>query len=72
VNSSTTIQEQHANLVRANFEGANLSGANLKGANLKGAENFTPIQVKQARNWEKANYDKGFRAKLGLPPELGK
>ena len=37
--------------------------------NLKGAKNITIEQVQSAKNWNKAKYDKDFRAKLGLPPE---
>ncbi|MEI2577242.1 nSTAND1 domain-containing NTPase [Scytonema sp. PRP1] len=45
---------------------ANLSGANLSGANLSGAKNLIPKQVKSAKYWQLAEYDKEFRAKLGL------
>lgn len=36
--------------------------------NLKNAINLTPEQVKQASNWEKAEYDPQLRKQLGLPP----
>ncbi|MDM9582861.1 pentapeptide repeat-containing protein [Nostoc sp. GT001] len=71
-----------ANLSGADFYNANLKGADLAYqlditdlgnelgvANLSGAKNLTPEQVKSAKNWEQAIYDKEFRAKLGLPPE---
>lgn len=62
-----------ANLSSANFKGANLCSANLSGADLKaaylsGVEDLTPEQVKQAKNWEKAEYHEELRAKLDLPP----
>ena len=41
----------------------------IKCTNFIKAVNLTPEQVKSAKNWEKAKYDKEFRAKLGLPPE---
>ncbi|WP_292732583.1 pentapeptide repeat-containing protein [Nostoc sp. JL31] len=56
----------------ANLRYANLSSADLSGANLSYAKNLTPEQVKSAENWDKAKYDKDFRAKLGLPPEPAK
>ncbi|MDZ8108497.1 MAG: pentapeptide repeat-containing protein [Nostoc sp. DedQUE12a] len=72
----------NANLSGANLHNANLNGVDLAYqyglsdlgnefgvANLSGAKNLTPEQVKSAKNWEKAIYDKEFRAKFGLPPE---
>ncbi|HEY9829494.1 MAG TPA: pentapeptide repeat-containing protein [Stenomitos sp.] len=64
-----------AKLFKANFSEANLSEANfgsagLTEANLKGVKNLTPEQIKEARNWEKANYDPDFREQLGLPPKF--
>jgi uncharacterized protein YjbI with pentapeptide repeats len=38
-------------------------------ANFIGAQNLTPEQVKSAKNWEKACYDRELRIKLNLPPE---
>ena len=58
-----------ANLTRARLIGANLTGAILTGAILTGAKGITPEQIKQARDWQKAHYDDGFRKQLGLPPE---
>ncbi len=72
-----------ANLSGAYLSDANLYSANLKGAELgctmidgfekctdfRGAKNLTPEQVKKAKNWEKAIYDKEFRKLLGLPPQ---
>ncbi|BAY80094.1 pentapeptide repeat-containing protein (plasmid) [Nostoc linckia NIES-25] len=62
----------HADLSGANFIRANLSDANLYGAALIDVKNLTPEQVKTAKNWEYAEYDKDFLAKLGLPPEPAK
>ncbi|MEH1949509.1 MAG: pentapeptide repeat-containing protein [Nostoc sp.] len=58
-----------ADLINTNFSGANLIDANLIDADFSYAKNLTPEQVKSAKNWDKAKYDKDFRAKLGLPPE---
>jgi uncharacterized protein YjbI with pentapeptide repeats/energy-coupling factor transporter ATP-binding protein EcfA2 len=69
-----------AYLYKANFHKAKLRGANFKNANLRGAkfwdkeldrkaENITPEQIKQAKNWEEAVYSPEFRKKLGLSPE---
>ncbi|GAB1538405.1 hypothetical protein NUACC21_10660 [Scytonema sp. NUACC21] len=72
-----------ASLKGADLKGADLSSTDLIDAefgcaknlfgiiectNLKNAKNLTPEQVKQAKNWEKAEYDPEFRKKLGLPP----
>ena len=57
------------NLIDANLIDAKLIDADLSGAYLINAKNLTPQQVKSAKNWEKAKYDKDFRTKLGLPPE---
>ncbi|MEH2268145.1 MAG: pentapeptide repeat-containing protein [Nostoc sp.] len=71
----------NADLRGADLRGADLRGADLRGAdlrsdlsggNLSSAKNLTPEQVKSAKNWEYAKYDKDFRAKLGLPPEPAK
>ncbi|MFN6478030.1 pentapeptide repeat-containing protein [Nostoc sp. DedQUE07] len=61
-----------ADLRGADLRGADLSGADLSGADLSYAKNLTSEQVKAAKNWDKAKYDKDFRAKLGLPPEPAK
>jgi uncharacterized protein YjbI with pentapeptide repeats len=37
--------------------------------NFTGAKNITIKQIKSAKNWEQAEYDKDFRKKLGLPSE---
>jgi uncharacterized protein YjbI with pentapeptide repeats/energy-coupling factor transporter ATP-binding protein EcfA2 len=55
-----------ANLSNANLSGADLSNADLIDANLRGAQNLTPEQVKVARNWEQAIYNKEFCQQLGL------
>ncbi|MDZ8136122.1 MAG: pentapeptide repeat-containing protein [Nostoc sp. DedQUE04] len=59
-----------ANLSYADLSDANLSYADLSGTDLSGAKNLTYKQVKSATNWKYARYDKNFRTKLGLPPEL--
>ncbi len=38
-------------------------------ANFIGAKNLTAEQVKSAKNWEKACYDRELRIKLNLPPD---
>ncbi|MBD2527973.1 pentapeptide repeat-containing protein [Nostoc sp. FACHB-133] len=58
-----------ANLSRADLSRAYLGGADLGGANLSSVQNITPEQVKFAKNWEEAEYDKELRSQLGLPPE---
>jgi uncharacterized protein YjbI with pentapeptide repeats len=63
-----------ANLDWADMSGAdlflaNLSGANLNEANLSRAKLIFPKQIKKARNWKAAHYDKDFRKKLESPPE---
>ena len=66
---------QKANLFDANLQEANLIGANLQGANLGTDLTFGTIrdltapQVKQAKNWELAFYNKDFLKELGLPPD---
>ena len=72
-----------ANLLNANLTGANLREAKLAEvnladaileeaglfcANLSKAKNLTIEQVKSARNWKTAIYDKNFQQKLGLQP----
>ncbi len=58
-----------ASFYYANFYNASLNGANLYRAILFDATDIAPEQIKQAKNWQKANYDDGFRKQLGLPPE---
>ncbi|BAY27644.1 pentapeptide repeat-containing protein [Calothrix sp. NIES-2100] len=58
--------------IGADLRDANLTNADLSYTNLRYAKNLTPEQVKSAKNWDKAIYDKDFRAKLGLPPEPAK
>ena len=55
-----------ANLYRAGLSGANLGGANLIGADLSGVKNIDPEQIKQANNWELAQFDEEMKEKLGL------
>ncbi|OKH41677.1 hypothetical protein FACHB389_04055 [Nostoc calcicola FACHB-389] len=61
-----------ADLSLAILSSADLSLAILSSANLSNAKYLTPEQVKSAKYWDKAIYDKDFRAKLGLPPEPAK
>ena len=56
-------------LGQSNLSSAQLGNADLTGAILTGAKGITPEQIKQARDWQKAHYDDGFRKQLGLPPE---
>ena len=63
------ILNYFADLYFANLTGVKLKGADLTDANLTGAKGITPEQIKQARDWQKAHYDDGFRKQLGLPPE---
>ena len=58
-----------ANLSGPDLRLANLRGADLSFADLRGVKNLTVEQVKSAKNWKQAKYDKDFRTKLGLPPE---
>jgi uncharacterized protein YjbI with pentapeptide repeats len=58
----------NTSLFRANLSDANLSGADLSDADLRGAK-LTPLQVKQAQNFETAEYDDNFRQQLDLPPK---
>ncbi|MDZ8029487.1 pentapeptide repeat-containing protein [Nostoc sp. DedSLP04] len=58
-----------ANLIDADLSGADLSGADLSYADFRGVRNLTVKQVKSAKNWKQAKYDKDFRTKLGLPPK---
>lgn len=58
-----------ANLRGANLKGINLNGADLESATLSNAININPDRIKSAQNWEKAEYDDDFRAKLGLSSE---
>jgi uncharacterized protein YjbI with pentapeptide repeats len=67
-----------ANLSEANLRDADLSGALLLGALLLGADltkakleanvrEVMPSQIRIAKNWESAFYDKGILEGLGLP-----
>ena len=64
-----------ADLTSADLNSANLSGAQIgclkksECTNLTNTKNLTLEQVKSAKNWQKAKYDKDFRIKLGLPPQ---
>jgi uncharacterized protein YjbI with pentapeptide repeats len=58
-----------ANLYRAHLEGAILSEADLERADLQGATGLSASQIKAAKNWEMAFYDRGFLEVLGLPPD---
>lgn len=74
-----------ADLVRADFQAAKLDGTNFSFARLDGAKfseatfnnktNFAyatgldPNEIKNAKNWEQAQFDAEFMKKLGLPSE---
>lgn len=75
----TSADLSNSSLEKANLSEANLINANLKHADLKNtilndanientdfqnAFNLTPEQVKSTKNWEKAKYDRDFRAAL--------
>jgi uncharacterized protein YjbI with pentapeptide repeats len=65
------IKNADLDLCWANLQGANLNGARMEnvdilGADLRGARNITVEQIKEAKNWEQAIYDKDFRQALGL------
>jgi len=57
---------QDADLSQANLSGANIDGADLLRANFQGTKSLKPDQVKRAKNWGQAKYDKDFREQLGL------
>ncbi|MEH2211716.1 nSTAND1 domain-containing NTPase [Nostoc sp.] len=59
-------------LSRTDLFNSDLSNTNLKNAVFIGIKNLTPEQVKAAKNWDKAKYDKDFRIKLGLPAQPAK
>ncbi|MBD2505304.1 pentapeptide repeat-containing protein [Anabaena azotica] len=66
-----------ARLNKADFRHTKLgyvdfTNADLTDANFCYAHNLTPEQIKKAKNWEKAKYDKEFCAKLGLTSEPAK
>ena len=69
---------EKVDLFDANLQEANLSRANLRGANLGTDLTFgrirdlTAPQVKKAKNWELAFYEKDFLKVLGLPPDHNK
>lgn len=60
---------QSANLQGANLRGANLQGADIAGANFRAARNLSVEQIKSAKNWQKASYDRKLGTKLGLLPQ---
>ncbi len=72
------VNFRDANLTVANLQEANLSRAHLRGANLGTDLTFgrirdlTAPQVKKAKNWELAFYEKDFLKELGLPPDHNK
>ncbi|MEH1773876.1 nSTAND1 domain-containing NTPase [Nostoc sp.] len=59
-------------LSRTNLFNTDLSNTNLNNAVFISIKNLTPEQVKAAKNWDKAKYDKDFRIKLGLPAQPAK
>lgn len=58
-----------ADLSKADLMGANLSNADLSNADLREVKHLTSEQVKSARCWEKALYDKAFWKTLILAPD---
>ncbi|MEH1806138.1 nSTAND1 domain-containing NTPase [Nostoc sp.] len=58
-----------ADLSSTNLSRANFSSADLSSADLSLARFMTPEQVKSAKNWDKAKYNKNFRRQLGLSAE---
>jgi len=60
---------ERTDLVEANLQEANLYEANLQGATVVGAKGLTASQVKAAKYWKLAFYNKDFLKKLGLPPD---
>jgi uncharacterized protein YjbI with pentapeptide repeats len=64
-----------ANLCKADFSQAHLLGALLQEADLDKAnlednvKELSPFQIKTAKNWENAYYDKDVLERLGLPPD---
>ena len=61
---------QNANLQETDLENANLQDANLQGADFRKAKNLTVSQIKAAKNWELAIYDKEFSEQLNTPKTL--
>ncbi len=57
----------NANLKNANLGWANLTDADLDAADLTGAQYLTSLQVKSAKNWNKATYSSLLNKELGLP-----
>lgn len=83
----TGINFQGATLAQVDLSGANLAGAdlskavlidtnlsntNLEGANLTGAIGLNYSQVKAAKNWDKAKYNRDFSNELGLSSVIKK
>lgn len=62
--------EPYEELYKTDFSGAVLINTNIKSVNLKGEVNLTVEQLKQAKNWDEAIYDKELFKELGLPEPL--
>lgn len=57
---------KNADLSNADLQNADLSGTDLDNTNLLGIKNILPEQIKKAKNWEKAKYDKSLAISLDL------
>lgn len=68
----------HASFRQANLEGASLKSADIESADFREAKGLLPEQISVTRNWQSANFDPEFLAKLREfvntreqePPEL--
>lgn len=60
------VDLRKANLKDANLQDANLKDADLDGADLSGADGLSVDQIKEAKNYQKAMFDKEFAQKLGI------
>ncbi len=56
-------------LEQANLQGTDLLTANLEGASFGGVTNLNPQQVKEACNWQYAEFDDDFWKKLESEPD---
>ncbi|WP_052754540.1 pentapeptide repeat-containing protein [Calothrix sp. 336/3] len=61
---------QYEKFYYTDFSGAKLTNANLVSTNFTSVKNLTPEQIKEAKNWYEAIYNKKLFDKLGLPKSL--
>jgi hypothetical protein len=59
---------QGAHLLNASLRGAKLTDADIEGTDLRKVA-VSHAQIKSAKNWDQAFYDREFLAELGLPPD---